>query len=410
MRKIPLLLFLCTLFLTGCAREDMEPIASTQESATSTVSVMENTTTAPFEAAASPIPSAENTALPSTVDNSIESVPLLIEGYTEAESEIIRSELQKRIVYRKTSLPVTEVWLDGTDANTGRYLGTLFLTKDSQFHSLNIENNIQALTMDGKEWLAVTVKANVLTDDEISTYEDSILEIMIPLNRDANGNISFGEYYATTKNTFSSTSEDDTEPDYVPTRLYMTKADLTHDGIDDYIETCLYFSPEADMTTDMDALIQKQIWATWATVQVYDGSTATAENFGQPIWSGDYSAAHAGNGQLSIVNKDGHSYLLITSLWQGQGFTDYFFEVIALDSQGHKYIIDRQTMDFSENDSTLDEQKQLVSSFREQLVPWLNDSQLIIATDVSLDTQFITTDRKQFTPQEYYDIAWQQWN
>lgn len=202
------------------------------------------------------------------------------------------------------------------------------------------------------------------------------------------------------------------ENGYIRRQLNLIQADLTYDGIDDLIETYMYFPPDTDMNEDLNELIQQNIWLDEVKVRVYDGSMVSSEDMGDPIWEAGYSAVHAGNGQVSIVHRDGLYYLLESSLWQGQGAVAYSYEVISLDSEGQKYISDRDSIDFfraGENEAERTEQIQLVSDFKEELVPWYENGQLIAATDVDMERQLISTAKEQFPPEKYYDIVWNRW-
>ncbi len=192
-------------------------------------------------------------------------------------------------------------------------------------------------------------------------------------------------------------------------QVYLTTADVTHDGIEDYIETCMYFLPETDFTMNFTEAIQGRLDVADAIVSVYDGSTSSADNLSTPIWSKGYSACHAGNGQVSIVYKDGLAYLLEGCLWQGQGSTGYYHTVSFFDETGLQHNLYEYSLQFYETDYSREEQIQLVQNFREQLEPWFTNAELIVATDVSLSTQFVSTDTKQYLPQDYYDAVWQQW-
>lgn len=192
-------------------------------------------------------------------------------------------------------------------------------------------------------------------------------------------------------------------------QLYLTHADVTHDGVDDYIETCMYFPPETAGSGDLSKAMQGRLDVAGAIVQVYDGSKSTSEHLTDPIWSKEYSACHAGNGQVSIVYLDGLAYLLEGCLWQGQGFTGYYHTVLFWGETGLQYTKDEYSLQFYETDYSREEQIALVLNFKEQLEPWLSDAQLLVATDVELNKQFVTTENEQYIPQDYYDIVWQRW-
>lgn len=193
-------------------------------------------------------------------------------------------------------------------------------------------------------------------------------------------------------------------------QLYLTQADVTHDGIDDYIETCMYFPSETDFTEDFSQAIQKRIDVASAIVQVYDGQDTSPDALSSPIWSKEYSACHAGNGQVSLVYRNGEAYLLEGCLWQGQGFTGYVHNVISFGETGLQYTKEEYSLQFYETDYSRDEQIALVMDFKQQLEPWFEDAKLIVATDVSLNEQLVSTQEKEYVPADYYDAIWQQWS
>lgn len=192
-------------------------------------------------------------------------------------------------------------------------------------------------------------------------------------------------------------------------QLYLIQADVTHDGIDDYIETCMYFPSETDFTEDFSQAIQNRIGVAGAIVQVYDGRDTSPDDLVSPIWSKEYSACHAGNGQVSLVYRDGEAYLLEGCLWQGQGFTGYGHSVISFGETGLQYTKEEYSLQFYETDYSRDEQIALVLDFKQQLEPWLEGAKLIVATDVSLNEQLISTQTKEYVPADYYDTVWKQW-
>lgn len=194
-------------------------------------------------------------------------------------------------------------------------------------------------------------------------------------------------------------------------RLNLLRADLTHDGIDDLVETYMYFPPETDWDEDLNDLIQQYIWQGEVKVRVYDGSRGSSENPGVPIWERGYSAVHAGNGQVSVVYRDGLAYLLESSLWQGQGATAYSYEVIRLDGDGQMTVVDEASMDFMPVGTDMAEEELIrqVSAFKERIAPWYEDGQLLVATDVDMEKQWISTKEESFVPGDYYERVWSAW-
>lgn len=335
-------------------------------------------------------------------------MPGPIEGYTEAQSKQIREELAKRIVYEKSeSFNTVSVYLDSTDEEKGTSLGAFFLPKEAQFYSLDVVNRIEAVKMDGNDWLAVTVVANISKDDKTFPYEGSSLEILVDVDRESDGSIIFGSIYQTSKmaDRTSGTSEHAyyEENNYTRVQINLLKADVTHDGIEDYIETYMYVAPETDITVGIDELVQKQMLYDGVYVSVYDGSVATESDYGDSIMTGSYSSAHAGNGQLNIVYQDGLAYLMKTSVYAGQGTQSYFYRVYTLDAKGRYYVKETYSDGFYTPDYTQIEQDSFANNFTGAMEPWLEGGKLIVGADIDLKEQMVSTENRSYASSEFYD-------
>ena len=204
------------------------------------------------------------------------------------------------------------------------------------------------------------------------------------------------------------------ENNYIRKQLNLEKADLTHDGVEDYIVTAMYFTPGTEVTAEnLDAAIQEQIWYVDVFVEVYDGSKITGEEkVGEPIWIGGYSATHAGNGQINLVHRDGRDYLLESSLWTGQGMLGYTYEVFSLDGEGNKAVADDYNINFVMESGNPDrvlpeaEQKEQLTTFKNRITFWFEGGLLLAATDVDLKRQLITMGENRYVPEDFYDQKW----
>lgn len=204
------------------------------------------------------------------------------------------------------------------------------------------------------------------------------------------------------------------ENNYIRKQLNLEKADLTHDGVEDYIVTAMYFTTGTEVTAEnLDAAIQEQIWYVDVFVEVYDGSKITGEEkVGEPIWVGGYSAVHAGNGQINLVRRDGRDYLLESSLWTGQGMLGYTYEVFSLDGEGNKSVAEDYNINFVMEAGNPDrvlpeaEQKEQLLTFKNRITSWFEDGLLLAATDVDLKRQLITMGENRYVPEDFYDQKW----
>lgn len=378
-------------------------------------------TSAPTE-----VPAAESAAVPevtpaSTTAPEVSGVAdsdasLYLADYTDVEREEIKKILRERIKYGESeSWPgLISFWLDTPEWGDGTRLGSILLADGHKLHSLDVTNDVVALERDGQPWLAVTLRPVVTYENNTFLSEDKAIEIMIPVTREANGAIALNEFYFDYLPRYDGYEDGYIKNNDFRVQLNMMKADLTHDGVEDYIETFIYLPAATDMSGDVNELAQQQIQYDNAFVRVYDGVEANSEKMAEPIWTGTYSVVHAGNGQVNLVNENGLYYLLESSVWEGQGSIAYSFKVFSLDSEGRKYIVEHGEIGSDTIGITSDEEyktimaerKLLVADFKEQLTPWLEGGIIIVATDVTDDIAMIATEKVQFTPQEFYDIVW----
>lgn len=338
-----------------------------------------------------------------------------IASYTEEQSDSIKQELTERIVYNPPSGDVgtVELWLD--EVKEGQYLGTLVFDKDFwekgyEFVGIDTERHIEALEMDGNRWLNVTVRALFKQGENTFTYNDSAIELMIPVTAEESGKVSLGEFYT---NLYPASSEQDyyVENNWTKKILNLRMADVTHDGKDDYIVTMIMLPKGADVNSEnIDELLYG---AGEGYVQVYDGniefdpaSSATVK----PIWEEDFAAATPGHVQISLVQRNGLDYLLISHINAQQGSYRFQYQVQALDNKGREYIIEKEDVGFDnidyktyEQKPISEEQKQQIEVFKEHISGWFEGATLLAGID---DVNLVTTPKQMYVPEDIYDTIW----
>ena len=337
-----------------------------------------------------------------------------IVGYTESESDEIKKELAERIVYKQPSGEVgtLELWLD--QIGEGELLGTLIFRKDFwekgyEFVGIDTERHIEPVEHDGKNWLSVTVRALFKQGENTFTYNDSTLDLMIPVTRDESDKVVLGEYYANTYYASSANPQEDLrELGYNRKTINLLTADVTHDGTEDYIRTVIWTAPGLEAKTPQEMLVSDGI----GYVEVFDGrhdynpenTTAT------PIWEQEFAAARPGNVQVSLVHRDGKDYLLLSDIEALQGTFSFRYEVLSLDNLGREYIEEKESLYFDnhaqEDQRLTAEQKQQIEAFRAQISTWFEDAALVVATDVGNMEQVVSTPQVPYRPEDYYDIVW----
>ena len=335
-------------------------------------------------------------------------------GYTEAESDAIKKELAERIVYKQPSGDVgtLELWLD--QIGEGEYLGTLIISKDFwekgyEFVGIDTQRYIEPLEHDGRNWLSVTVRALFKQGENTFTYNDSALELMIPVTRDEKGKVALGEYYARTYYASSANPQEKLrELGYNRRTVNLQTADVTHDGTQDYIRTVIWTAPGLDVKTPGEMLMSDGI----GYVEVFDGRhDYDPENTSAtPIWEQEFAAALPGNVQVSLVHRDGKDYLLISDTEALQGTFSFWYEVLSLDNLGREYIVEQERLYFDnhaqENQELTTEQKKQLEAFKEHISAWFEDAALVVATDSGLKEQLVSTPELIYRPEDYYDFIW----
>ena len=338
-----------------------------------------------------------------------------ITNYTEEESEAIRQELAERIVYKPSEdYHTVEIWLDEVGADNG-YLGTLifskeFREKNYEFAGLETGKYIEPLERDGQQWLNVTVKALFKEGENIFTYNDSVLEIMIPVTAADNGKVTLGEFYT---RPYPASSELDyyAENNWSKKILNLQMADVTHDGVEDYIVTMIMLPPTANVNTeDINELLDG---AGEGYVQVYDGNVEfepASSSTVKPIWEEDFAAATPGHVQISLVQREGLDYLLISHIQAQMGTYSFHYHVQSLDSEGREYIIERENLSFNnidymtyEQKPLSEEQKKEIAGFKDDISAWFEGATLLAGIE---EVNLVTTPEQAYIPEQFYDTVW----
>lgn len=177
--------------------------------------------------------------------------------------------------------------------------------------------------------------------------------------------------------------------------LLKTQAELTHDGVSDWIVTSVTYQEENKSLSWEQRMAQGEI----CFVRVYDGARQQSAweegnipegTFGKDniYWEKGLADALAGNGQILLYGKDGKSYLLISSASMWQGTMDASYEVIAMDEGGREFVIDsaKIMVDVNSLDSASESAFSVddLVEYTERLNEWTENSQLIAMTDDSL--------------------------
>lgn len=209
------------------------------------------------------------------------------------------------------------------------------------------------------------------------------------------GEYEYGNYYI--------------EEGYLSIELYRQMADVTTDGVLDYIVTSFYILPEEwAKETSLEEKIAENIWLADSCVAIYDGTTVSGDELGEAIWKGYYAAPHCGNGQISLVHDADGEYLLASDLYIGMGEASYSYKVFSLSSDGEEQVKDEWFFSVrieGDTEAPYEEQEECLKTFREKIAPWVEKGELIVATDVDMEEQLISMEDKRYTAADYYNKA-----
>jgi hypothetical protein len=190
--------------------------------------------------------------------------------------------------------------------------------------------------------------------------------------------------------------------------------DLTKDGREESIKIYLC-GMENDSPDRLEKLVEND--ARTVKIRVYDGNSELYEQ--------EFAVTHIGNGQLSLVTKDGGYYLLWSSLWEGQGEGAYSYEVFDFKG-GEKNIVDSYEVSFAIDESAVARanergekavlREDVVPDFKSHIEKWFggksDGSLLLVSCDISssyygeFQSVYVSYGATQYKPEDYYDTVW----
>lgn len=223
---------------------------------------------------------------------------------------------------------------------------------------------------------------------------DSSFRVTAPVSMQENGKFSLGDFSVRT-NPYDVNVENADGEEQNMTEVYTGYYDLTHNGYKEKVVTKVYLEEE---NGDLTEALRKA--GNWGTVEVYeylgDGRYGII-----PLWSQEFAIAHAGNTQIFLTQKDGYDYLVVTSLWTGQGICYYDYNVLS----PVDYFFDRYH-------NELKGAEHYDPQFFTGLENWLKeDSLLLVATDINMpqgQEAILTTDEEVHYAREYLTVKKEQ--
>lgn len=188
---------------------------------------------------------------------------------------------------------------------------------------------------------------------------------------------------------------------------YETTADITHDGIDDFIQLVIY--PD-NPKSSVEMILMNDLCV--AYVKVFKGqSDGTYESHARFI-SREFCASHAGNGTICLTHKDGQDYLLLSLIYEMQGTATYDYAVIYVDDIEGITIVDEAGVEFAVDKeqhkdwNDLQHREDVIPDFQEKIDPWILDANIIVSLNVD-SPLFLSTSKIESNAVDFYDTVWE---
>lgn len=234
------------------------------------------------------------------------------------------------------------------------------------------------------------VRVGINMNEMVEPVYEISFDITAPVSIQKDGNFSLGDFLVHPYSRYlEEENNNKEEPDM--TEVYTGYYDLTHNGYKEKVVTKVYLEEENE---DFTEALHKA--GNWGTVEVYeylgDGQYGII-----PLWSQEFAIAHAGNTQIFLTEKDGYEYLVVTSIWTGQGICYYDYNVLS----PVDYSFDRYH-------NELKDTEHYDPQFFTGLESWLKeDSLLLVATDIDMpqgQEVILTTDEETHYAEEYLKV------
>ena len=235
-----------------------------------------------------------------------------------------------------------------------------------------------------------TVWVGIQLDQIVIPVYDTSFLVTAPVSMQKDGNFSLGDFSVQTYSHYwDEENTDEEEPDM--REVYTGYYDLTHNGYKEKVVTKGHLEEESG---DLTEALHKN--GNWGTVAVYE-YLGDGQYGNIPLWSQEFSIAHAGNTQIFLTEKDGYDYLVVTSFWTGQGVCYYDYNVLS----PRDYCFDRYH-------NEMKGAEHFDPQFFTGLESWLKeDSLLLVATDIDMPQGqeiVLTTDEETHYAEEYLKV------
>lgn len=176
-------------------------------------------------------------------------------------------------------------------------------------------------------------------------------------------------------------------------------ADVTHDGIDDLIKTVVF---NLDKNASIDTAINGM--SAGSFVKVYKGIYEGEYEESACFVSRDFHMSHLGNGSAFLVDYEGQDYLMIASLYEGQGQADYNYTLFYIDDSEGIITQDRYGVTFATDNVTYqnaDGREVVEPLFDSHIEKYIDNSEILLALDCEYESALYSTSENRVMGIEY---------
>ena len=282
-----------------------------------------------------------------------------------------------------------QVYIDGeTDRhNSSLYLKDLIAEQGEDFAGLSFGDIIRPRLAAGRVWLECPVGL-IFENNNVPRYED-IYNITAPITVFADCSVEVGDIRSFPDLSYN-VATIDPPAELQKVEVYSCEKNVTPYEGNQTVEVSFYTASEFRGEVD-DSLFD---YVGIGYVRVY------TDNY--LLWAGSYGLPHTGNFQYFLTTVDGQDYMVVTSLYSGQGTSYYEYEVFMTEGR-FIYSVDSMYMEF-ETDSKTD-----TKDFFDGLYRWINDSSVLLAAaDTELEGIWsnkgilYSTEGNELNPRVYY--------
>lgn len=196
-------------------------------------------------------------------------------------------------------------------------------------------------------------------------------------------------------------TEEETE-----TIAYQTKADVTHDGIEDLIQLSIY----AEDTVRAEDFYDGYLGV--AYVKVFRGTSDGGYESHPRFISRGYDASHVGNGTICVTHKDGQDYLLLSTIYEMQGEATYDYAVIYIDDEKGVVMEDSADAAFAVWEEMHEDwgdkihRSDVMPAFRKKIAPWIEDATILVSFDIDSDRD-LSSMVEECPAKVFFDTVWE---